>query len=227
MNDKSSDQLNDSLTKLTELDIARIEANQAALELVLVLDQTRHQIVTAESITGGLIFSTLVDIPFGGSNKYGSFIVYDSEAKRNQLGILINNVYSLKCAEEMAISSLKKSSATIAISATGNAIPRAREENHLGEVFIGLAGYVDDKIIVVSTAHNFCSNSEICSNWCAKSEIKLGSYIEDSSYEINKNVSQLIRNKTVAMALGLCKKFVLEQKLLVDINKKIDLNESL
>jgi hypothetical protein len=52
----------------------------------------KHNIATAESLTGGLIFSTLVDIPFYGYLKYGCFSVYDTDAKRIMLGVNVEDV---------------------------------------------------------------------------------------------------------------------------------------
>ena len=67
------------------------------------------QIATSESLTGGLLMSTLVDIPWGGFMKYGAFGVYDTDAKRVFNNVRVDNVYTHKCASEMAIGILKNS----------------------------------------------------------------------------------------------------------------------
>jgi len=144
------------------------------------------QLATAESLTAGLIFSTIVDIPFGGKYKYGSFGVYDTDAKRIFLNVEVNDVYTHKCAKEMAVGVLKNSNATIAIVVTGNAMPYQglnckneydeEEIKKLGEVFIGVAGYTDDNTITAQTYQvKMCdkkkktiSNYGICDFWINK-----------------------------------------------------------
>ena len=64
-------------------------------------------LATAESLTRGLIFSTLVDMPLGGSTKYGCFSVYDTDAKRIFLGVNAGDLYTHRCATEMAVGVLK------------------------------------------------------------------------------------------------------------------------
>jgi len=164
------------------------------------------KVATAESITGGLIFSTLVDIPYGGSYKYGCFGVYDTDAKRTLLGVTTNDVYTHKCVKEMAIGILKNSNATFGIAVSGNAMPiqgldingdyTEGEILKLGELFVGIAAYgKDSKIIVKTYVHNMCNikddsasgnkepykNYEICNLW-------LNKIINDST--LRKNVKK-------------------------------------
>jgi nicotinamide mononucleotide (NMN) deamidase PncC len=114
------------------------------------------QIATSESLTCGLIMSTLVDIPWGGYMKYGGFGVYDTDAKRVFNKVSVDDVYTHKCASEMAIGVLKNSNATIAISVTGNAMPFNDHVQMLGEVFIGIAGYDSEgKIITGDLSQNY------------------------------------------------------------------------
>ncbi len=82
-----------------------------------------HKIATAESLTAGMMFSTLVDISLFGSYKYGCFSVYDTDAKRTFLGVKVKDVYTHRCAKEMAEGILKNSNATIGLAVTGNAMP--------------------------------------------------------------------------------------------------------
>ena len=87
---------------------------EKSLELLSKLDETQKsfweeelylglQIATSESFTAGLIFSSLVDIPIHGYLKYGCFGVYDTDAKRVLNHVSVDNVYTHKCASEMAI----------------------------------------------------------------------------------------------------------------------------
>jgi len=132
------------------------------------------QIATSESLTCGLIMSTLVDIPWAGYAKYGGFGVYDTDAKRVFNSVKVDNVYTHKCASEMAIGVLKNSNATIAIAVTGNAMPLNEHVEMIGEVFIGIAGYNEDgRIIYETTALNACKTDDrdlnefkkTCSEW--------------------------------------------------------------
>ena len=127
---------------------------------------TKLQIITSESLTAGLIFSILVNIPIGGPMKYGSFSVYDTDAKRIFDGVEVEDVYTHKCAAQMAVGNLQNSNATFSIAVTGNAMPDQRDSDkmrQLGEVFIGVASYVNDggriKIKVETSVHNLCKKS--------------------------------------------------------------------
>ncbi len=160
--------------KLTEV---KSYANKAAYDLLVRLSKFKsdnrhnsdntHKIATAESLTAGLIFSTLVDIPFGGSYKYGGFDVYDSDAKRIMLGVKVDNVYSHLCVKEMAIGILRNTNASLAIAVSGNAMATPEHKERIGEVFIGIAGYdTNDKIIVQTNVYNFCEDAkETCGLW--------------------------------------------------------------
>lgn len=155
---------------------ARAGAHEAALKLIDALKRKsvfdpKHplQVATAESLTAGLIFSTLVDVPFGGAHKYGCFSVYDTDAKRVFLGVTALDVYTLECAAQMAVGVLRNSNASLAIAVSGNAMPNqgtrttANELQRLGEVFISVAGYVPQRdpphhpaIFVRTRVYNFC-----------------------------------------------------------------------
>jgi nicotinamide-nucleotide amidase len=156
------------------------DAHSAAYDIIKLLSAKSSkgntlQVATAESLTGGYMFSTLVDVPIGGAVKYGCFSVYDTDAKRIFLGVEVEDVYTHACAKEMAIGVLKNSNATLAVAVTGNAMPwqgagSEHEIKKLGEVFIGVAGYVGESEIVSRTwAMNFCNQpqrgSAMCSIW--------------------------------------------------------------
>ena len=200
------------------------------------------QIATAESLTGGLLFSTLVDIPYWGAHKYGCFGVYDTDAKRVFINVTEGDVYTHKCVKEMAIGILLNSHATVGIAVSGNAMPRLGHEMNLGEVFIGIATYVNGtgnspyKIKVKTSMHNFCED-DTCKLWVNTPKIRqrLAAYIETlsvkiddedmkkhienkyNSFQITSIVSQIIRNYTVASACKLTKEFLLENKELLMI----------
>lgn len=113
-------------------------------------------IVTAESMTGGMIFSALADVPFLGGKLYGGFITYNIAAKRYMLDIQQNDVYIQEVAGSMAKSALCQVSNNIdgnnnangnvnnntivAISTTGYSAPVGYDIIHkLGTLYIGVA----------------------------------------------------------------------------------------
>lgn len=105
----------------------------------------RATITTAESITAGMISSSIVDVPgSSGWFKYG-FVTYSDEAKHNVLGVsreLLEreSAVSESVAKEMAIGALKRSGADYAIAVTGLAGPGLDELGRApGLVYIGVA----------------------------------------------------------------------------------------
>lgn len=80
-------------------------------------------VVTAESLTAGMIVSYLVDVPFRGAYIYGGHAVYDSDAKRVFLGVREPNVYTEACSRQMARGAIDSSRALVGIAVTGEAGP--------------------------------------------------------------------------------------------------------
>jgi len=83
----------------------------------------RLNVVTAESLTAGMIVSYLVDVPFRGAYIYGGHAVYDSDAKRVFLGVREPNVYTEACSRQMARGAIDSSRALVGIAVTGEAGP--------------------------------------------------------------------------------------------------------
>jgi nicotinamide mononucleotide (NMN) deamidase PncC len=178
--------------------------------------QPQLQIATSESLTAGLMFSTLVDIPWGGYLKYGCFGVYDTNAKRVFNGVSVDDVYTHRCAKQMAVGILLNSNATIGLAVTGNAMPLNEHATMLGEVFIGVAGYgSDDKIIVKTKNINGCKDYEglqnICKLWYEK--ITIAKAYNDR--EITSIVSNIIRNYTTEKAFEFCLEFIKDTKPII------------
>jgi len=214
----------DKLTFSDEIDDIKSKAHQSGYNLLKSLHQNnkKYTIITAESLTGGLIFSTLVDIPFGGLHKYGCISVYNSESKNMFLDVTTTNIYSHKCAKEMATNALLKSRATIAISATGNAMPQDDKKEHLGEVFIGVAGYVNDNTIKVTTQlYNFCYYENMNKDMNLKTiihnkiNIPFGILNDYSDLQLTSLMAQYIRYATVEQALNNCREFINQNNLIV------------
>lgn len=83
-------------------------------------------VATAESLTAGLISASLIDIPLYGSYVYGGAVVYDSDAKRQLLGVTVPDVYTRECAGEMAVGVISRTRANVGVAVTGNAGPVPR-----------------------------------------------------------------------------------------------------
>ena len=178
-----------------------------------------HKIATAESLTGGLIFSTLVDIPYFGFLKYGCFSVYDTDAKRVMLGVKVKDVYTQKCAKQMAEGILRNSNATIGIAVSGNAMAINKQRDRIGEIFIGISTYVNENEIVTKTyAINTCNGKahNQCKLWyeTIENEFKLTDILKTASIDpdnykfltgynnfiLTAFVSNYIRAKTAHLA---------------------------
>ncbi len=222
-----------SVDDLPALNKVKKLAHRAAFDLIFQLDTmvnkqgkdwlNIHTICTSESLTAGMIMSTLVDIPWGGLHKYGGFAVYDTDAKRVFNKVAVDDVYTHRCAKEMAIGILKNSNATLAISVTGNAMPDAKDLSLLGEVFIGVAGYItsgsDTKIIYNTMMMNACGDNPIpafrktCKTW--HKTLKKGVSGVWNPRSKTALISQEIRHYTAYKALDFCLQFVKANDLVV------------
>jgi len=165
------------------------------------------KIITIESLTGGLIFSTLVNIPFGGVFKYGSFTTYYTDAKQLLVGVGLNNVYNKQCVIEMAVGGLINSNATIAISVSGHSMPFKNEESKLGEVYFAVAVYVKKSnldnidniynnydIFVKTDYKNFCLN-DILNNKTSTCQLWVKTPLDDFNLKLYLFLNEELFNK--------------------------------
>lgn len=110
--------------------------------LVRMLKDKKMKIATAESCTGGLLGSKIVNVP-GASDVYAyGYITYSNEAKCEMLGVSKESIdkytaVSEKVAIEMANSARVLSGADIAVSVTGYAGPFDSRDEPKGLVYIG------------------------------------------------------------------------------------------
>ncbi|MBQ1257991.1 MAG: competence/damage-inducible protein A [Clostridia bacterium] len=110
-----------------------------------MLKDRKKRVSFAESCTGGMLASSLVDIS-GASDVFDmSFVTYSNEAKSKLLGVdpgILTSfgAVSPECARAMAIGAREKSNADYALSITGIAGPDGgTEEKPVGLVYIGIA----------------------------------------------------------------------------------------
>ncbi|HNW86441.1 MAG TPA: CinA family protein [Candidatus Limiplasma sp.] len=100
---------------------------------------------TAESLTAGLIASTIAEVPGASRTLLGGIVSYDPKVKRDLLHVpqsVIDGVgvVSEPCARQMAEGARQELGADITVSATGLAGPAGgTPQTPVGTVFIGCA----------------------------------------------------------------------------------------
>ncbi len=110
--------------------------------LVQVAGATGQSVALAESVTGGLAASRLVDVPGASRIFRGGVVAYTIEAKRDLLGItrdeLARGVVSASVAAELARGARERFRAEVGGGITGEAGPQAHEDE-VGRCFMAIA----------------------------------------------------------------------------------------
>lgn len=126
--------------------------------VVALLAKKNLKLTTAESCTGGMIASTLINVP-GISDYYDEgYITYANKAKCKLLSVdeavlKEKGAVSHEVAEMMARGAAKASGADVAIAVTGIAGPGGgTEEKPVGLVYIGC--YLNGQVIVTENHFN-------------------------------------------------------------------------
>ena len=145
--------------------IALIEAEDAELRGILgtivfgVDDETMESAVgvlledrgltmaVAESMTGGLVASRLVDVPGSSAWFKGGIVAYDREIKFDLLDVRRGPVVSEDAARQMAEGVRKRLGTDVGLSITGVAGPADQDGQPVGTVYFGLA--IGDTVDVV------------------------------------------------------------------------------
>ncbi|SEF40294.1 CinA family protein [Lachnospira multipara] len=118
---------------------------------VRILKDKGLVLTTAESCTGGMVSSLIVNIS-GASNVFKEgFVTYCDEAKEELLGVshetmLKYKAVSAEVASEMAKGACKKAKADVAVSITGVAGPSMEDGKPVGLVYIA-CHYKDETIV--------------------------------------------------------------------------------
>ena len=93
----------------------------------------------AESLTGGLIASRLVNVPGASTWFRGGVVAYDSQVKHDVLGVPAGPVVTESAAAAMAEGAARVMGADIGLGITGVAGPEEQEGVAPGTVFVGLS----------------------------------------------------------------------------------------
>ncbi|HEY7043596.1 MAG TPA: nicotinamide-nucleotide amidohydrolase family protein [Nocardioidaceae bacterium] len=102
-------------------------------------------LATAESLTAGLVVSTLATIPGASDVLRGGLAAYATEVKVDVLGVDSEviarvGVISAECAEQMALAARDLFRADWAVATTGVAGPDSQDGHPPGEVYVAVAG---------------------------------------------------------------------------------------
>lgn len=92
----------------------------------------------AESLTGGLIASRLVNVPGASSWFRGGVVSYASQVKFDVLGVSEGPVVSARAAQEMASGARRLLGSDLGLAVTGVAGPESQDGHEPGTVFVGL-----------------------------------------------------------------------------------------
>ncbi|PCH93464.1 MAG: damage-inducible protein CinA [Rhodobacteraceae bacterium] len=117
---------------------------KTAQSVLNILRAKGWKLATAESCTGGMISSALVEIA-GSSDVFDrGFVTYSNQAKIDMLGVSTRTLrahgaVSTETAAEMATGALQNAKTDIAVSVTGVAGPGASATKPEGRVCFGLA----------------------------------------------------------------------------------------
>lgn len=165
----------ESAVQLSEKKAAAEKSDTPVVQLVKMLKAADFSIATAESCTGGLLSSRLVDIPGVSAVFREGFVTYSNKAKRRTLGVSKSTIrkdgaVSEQTAKEMATGAAMAGDTDLALSVTGNAGPDAEEGKEVGLVYIGV--YAKGKVSV-ETFHFKGSRQEIRSQ-AADAAVALG-----------------------------------------------------
>ena len=117
----------------------------SALDVIDALRGTGQTVATAESLTGGLLCATLVDVPGASDVLRGGVVAYLAETKSDVLGVdpaLVERVGTVHpdVAAAMAEGAIRVMGSTWGVATTGVAGPESSEGKPVGTVHVAVAG---------------------------------------------------------------------------------------
>jgi nicotinamide-nucleotide amidase len=122
------------------------ETMEHAVSKVLV--QRGLTLAVAESLTGGLVSSRLVNVPGASGWFRGGIVSYASDVKRDLLGVPEGPVVASEAAAAMAEGVRQRLGADIGLGVTGVAGPDEQEGQPPGTVFMAVAMGSDEPVVV-------------------------------------------------------------------------------
>lgn len=126
-------------------------------QIIEILAERRHTLVTAESCTGGMIAAALTDVPGASSVFYGGYITYANSAKSRMIQVqprLIGDygAVSNQVARAMADGARNTAKADLAVAVTGIAGPDGGSDRKpVGLVYVA----VSSDLATVVIEHRF------------------------------------------------------------------------
>jgi nicotinamide-nucleotide amidase len=127
-----------------------------AMELIDALRRNGLSLSVAESLTGGLLASALIDIPGASDVFLGGVVAYTAQAKGEVLGVaeeaLAYGVVSKEVAIAMAQGARELFGSDYALSTTGIAGPGPQDGQEPGTVWLGCASNANSEAILVKLA---------------------------------------------------------------------------
>ncbi len=120
-------------------------ASVSALDAIDALRLSGQTVATAESLTGGLLCATFVDVPGASDVLLGGVVTYSAEAKCDVLGVdpeLVERLGTVNAdvAAAMAEGVVRLLGATWGVATTGVAGPVPSEGKPVGTVHVAVAG---------------------------------------------------------------------------------------
>ena len=115
----------------------------------VLLEERGLSLGLAESMTGGLVASRLVNVPGSSAWFRGSIVAYDEQVKFDLLGVPEGPVVSEAAARAMADGARKVLGADVGLSVTGVAGPAEQDGRPVGTVLFGLALDGDTEVVEI------------------------------------------------------------------------------
>lgn len=135
-----------------------------ATEIVKKLSEQNKTLSIAESCTGGLISSTITDVPGASKVFSGGVVVYATEMKKKILNIneevFKYGVISLQMAEAMSNSIKHLTGSDYSIATTGNLGPDTMEGKPKGLIYITVATLKQNYTIELNLDNDRLSNKK-------------------------------------------------------------------
>lgn len=127
-----------------------MDTQSAAYRLLEQLRSSASTVATAESLTGGLLCSALVDVPGTSDCLRGGVITYATDSKAEVLGVDLDLLagggpVQAEVAEQMAAGVAAMFRTDLGISTTGVAGPGDSSDGPAGLVFVG--AFLDGQVV--------------------------------------------------------------------------------